>query len=70
MEGARRLWDELGLPSLSIGGPWYGSEYGGWTDENRAEAELAVRGRYLETGKKLTAHPRDDGSRAHEGGLE
>jgi 4-hydroxy-3-polyprenylbenzoate decarboxylase len=64
MEEARRLWDELGLPGLSIGGPWYGTDYGGWTDENRAEAELAVQGRYLETGKKLTVHPREGGSHA------
>jgi 4-hydroxy-3-polyprenylbenzoate decarboxylase len=54
MEGARRLWERIGLPALDLAEPWYGYELGDWTDENREEAALAVLGQYLTTGAKLS----------------
>ncbi len=58
MERARSIWEELGLPSLSPRPPWHGYPLGWWAEENRAEAELAVLGRYYETGEKLRARQR------------
>jgi 4-hydroxy-3-polyprenylbenzoate decarboxylase len=55
MEKARRTWDELGLPALDLRAPWHGYELGEWTEENRAEALLAIESRYLETGRKLSS---------------
>jgi 4-hydroxy-3-polyprenylbenzoate decarboxylase len=54
MRGAEKLWERLALPQLDLRDPWYGYELGDWGDEERAEAALAVLGRYLETGAKLT----------------
>ncbi len=53
MERARELWAELGLPPLQLEQPWYGYELDGWSDEEAEEAELAVQGRYYETGAKF-----------------
>ena len=46
-------WAALGLPDLDLKTPWHGYPLSAWTDENAAEAELAVTGRYFETGEKL-----------------
>ena len=53
MEHARRIWDELGLPPLQPRTPWHGYSLGHWPAESQEEAELAVVGRYYETGDKL-----------------
>ena len=53
MEGARKIWEELGLPALSPKSPWHGYTLGHWTEENAAEAELAVLGEHFKTGKKF-----------------
>ncbi len=53
MEHARELWEELGLPKLKPEMPWYGYSLGQWDDELDEEANLAVQGRYYETGEKL-----------------
>ena len=59
MQRAKDRWEELagayGLPPLRPEAPWHGyviteSE---WTDEYEQEAQLAVQGRYFETGHKL-----------------
>jgi UbiD family decarboxylase len=55
MEHARGIWEELGLPALQPRTPWYGYSLGHWPEENQEEAELAVLGRYYETGAKLMA---------------
>jgi len=54
MQAAQGIWEELGLPALTLRAPLSGYELGEWTDENREEALLAVLGRYLETGRKLS----------------
>jgi 3-polyprenyl-4-hydroxybenzoate decarboxylase len=53
MEKALERWEAEGLPKLNLKKPWYGSELGYWTDEARADAELAVDGRYLEVAARL-----------------
>lgn len=53
MRAALKRWHELGLPELDLRDPWFGYELGEWTDENRAEAQMATAGRYLETGARL-----------------
>ena len=53
MEAARSRWEALGLPKLDLKEPWYGYPLTQWSAENAEEAELAVTGRYFETGEKL-----------------
>ncbi|MHB1343175.1 MAG: UbiD family decarboxylase [Thermoleophilia bacterium] len=55
MERAREIWEELGLPELRPEAPWFGYSLGQWDEELEREAELAVQGRYFETGDKLEA---------------
>ncbi len=58
MEAARARWDALDLPALDLKTPWYGYPLTAWSEENAAEAELAVTGRYFETGEKLVERRR------------
>jgi UbiD family decarboxylase len=53
MEAALARWQALGLPALDLKTPWHGYPLPAWTAENAGEAELAVTGRYFETGEKL-----------------
>ena len=53
MERSRKLWEELELPKLDPSPPWYGYSLGMWSKEAEEEAELALKGRYYETGEKL-----------------
>ncbi len=55
MERALTLWQQAELPELKLKTPWYGYELGRWSDEERLEADLAVQGRYYETGEKQAA---------------
>lgn len=53
MEGAKKIWDELGLTQIDKAkSPWHGYELGGWTEENRIDAERAVRGDHYITGEE------------------
>jgi UbiD family decarboxylase len=53
MDAALARWERLSLPELDLKSPWHGYALDGWTAENAEEAELAVTGRYFETGEKL-----------------
>ncbi len=55
MEKAKANWEKMGLPPLSPKEPWCGYELGFWTDEEKEEAELALRGEHYKTGKKVAA---------------
>ncbi len=68
MEHAREIWEELGLPALQPRTPWHGYSLGRWPEENADEADLAVQGRYYETGAKLMQRqvPTPPGTKLHE----
>ncbi len=53
MERAKEIWEEEGLPPLAPKVPWYGYSLGYWTEEDRSEAELALKGEHFKTGEKL-----------------
>ena len=54
MERSKKIWEELELPPLQPRMPWYGYSLGAWTEEDEAEASLAVKSEYFATGKKQT----------------
>jgi UbiD family decarboxylase len=60
MEGARAIWEELGLPKLKPEAPWFGYSLGEWSDELERAAELAVKGDYFKTGELLVKRRRKD----------
>jgi UbiD family decarboxylase len=50
MEGARKIWEELGLPALRPQAPWHGYTLGDWLPQWDEAARRAVEGRYVENG--------------------
>jgi 4-hydroxy-3-polyprenylbenzoate decarboxylase len=58
MERARAIWQELGLPALTIRQPWHGYSLGDWDDVWDVYASRAVTGKWEETGKETFAHRR------------
>ena len=58
MDTALKIWQELGLPDLKLRPPWYGYNLGWWTEENKQQAELAVKGEYYQTGEVLAQRRR------------
>src|ERR1700683_1134193 len=50
MEGARKIWDELGLPALTPQPPWHGYSLGDWDAAWDVYASRAVTGKWEETG--------------------
>jgi UbiD family decarboxylase len=61
MQAAVERWNALSLPALDLKSPWHGYPLSHWSEENAAEAELAVQGRYAETGDKLATRRRQLG---------
>ena len=61
MEAARQRWERLSMPPLDLATPWHGYPLSAWTAENASEAELAIAGRYFETGSKLATRRRQIG---------
>ena len=60
MEGAKKLWEELGLPQLRPQSPWFGYSLGDWLPAWDAAAERAASGHYLENGR-ISAQQRRKG---------
>ncbi len=60
MERAKKIWEELGLPTLKPEAPWFGYSLGEWSDELDEAAERAVKGDYFETGKMIAKRRRKD----------
>ena len=52
MEGAKALWDRLGLPRLKPESPWHGYSLGDWSDAWEQAARRAADGQYLENGRR------------------
>lgn len=55
MESALNIWKDLGLPELKPKRPWHAYELGEWTEENRRDAERALRGEHYKTGEERAA---------------
>ncbi len=52
MEGAKALWDRLGLPGLRPRPPWHGYSLGDWTEVWDEAAQRAAASEYLENGRR------------------
>jgi UbiD family decarboxylase len=55
MEHARALWEELGLPALSVQSPWHGYALGEWTDVWEQFAQRAIAGDWEQSGIETLA---------------
>src|SRR5882672_5940483 len=60
MEGAKAIWERLGLPQLTPQPPWHGYDLGHWPAELARQAEMAVNSDYFELGKNLANERRSD----------
>jgi len=60
MDGARAIWQELGLPQLSPQPPWHGYTLGNWSERWSRYAKRAVAGAWEETGTETYALRRAD----------
>jgi UbiD family decarboxylase len=58
MERARKIWEELGLPPLTLREPWHGYSLGDWDAVWDTYARRAVAGQWEETGKETFARRR------------
>ncbi len=54
MENAKKIWEEMHLPSLAYQVPWHGYSLGYWASELDEEAKLAAKGEHYQTGVKLS----------------
>jgi UbiD family decarboxylase len=46
MEGARKIWEDLGLPKLTPRPPWHGYSLGLWSEEVQQQAKNATAGEH------------------------
>jgi 4-hydroxy-3-polyprenylbenzoate decarboxylase len=60
MENARKIWERLGLPTLTPQAPWHGYELGDWSPEMERQARMGVHGEYFALGEELARMRRGD----------
>ena len=53
MERAIRIWEEAGLPKLHLREPWYGYTLGMWDEDDEENAQLILKGQYIQLGEKM-----------------
>ncbi len=58
MEHARTIWEELGLPPLTVQSPWHGYTLGDWTDTWETFARRATTGEWEASGRETLARQR------------
>jgi 4-hydroxy-3-polyprenylbenzoate decarboxylase len=58
MENARQIWEELGLPRLSVQAPWHGYSLGDWSREWQDFADNAAKGDWEKNGENTFARRR------------
>ena len=58
MDGARKIWDELGLPALTIRQPWHGYKLGDWTETWETFARRAIAGEWEANGEETLRRQR------------
>ncbi len=59
MEGAKKLWEDLGLPKLRPQAPWFGAPAGDWLPVWDEAAKRAAEGRYLHNGRVSEGQQRE-----------
>jgi 4-hydroxy-3-polyprenylbenzoate decarboxylase len=60
MDGARAIWEELGLPALTARAPWHGYTLGDWTNTWERYARRATAGEWEQNGIETAARQRGD----------
>jgi 4-hydroxy-3-polyprenylbenzoate decarboxylase len=60
MEGARAIWEELGLPPLTAKAPWHGYTLGDWALSWERFAQRAAAGDWEKNGVETLARQRGD----------
>jgi UbiD family decarboxylase len=60
MEGARTIWQELGLPALAQHSPWHGYTLGNWSERWSSYARRAVAGDWEANGRETWERRRSD----------
>jgi UbiD family decarboxylase len=58
MEGARKIWEELGLPALTVRAPWHGYTLGDWTETWESFARRAIAGDWEMNGEETARRQR------------
>jgi 4-hydroxy-3-polyprenylbenzoate decarboxylase len=58
MEGSRKIWEELGLPPLTVKSPWHGYTLGDWTQVWETFARRATQGDWEQNGVETLARTR------------
>ena len=58
MEHARAIWEEIGLPQLTVRSPWHGYTLGDWTQAWETYARRAAAGDWEATGQETRARQR------------
>jgi hypothetical protein len=58
MEGAKKIWEELGLPALTPQSPWHGYSLGEWDAAWDIYASRATAGQWEASGKETFARRR------------
>jgi UbiD family decarboxylase len=58
MEHAKSIWEELGLPALTVQSPWHGYTLGDWTETWETFARRTIAGDWEATGRETLARQR------------
>jgi UbiD family decarboxylase len=58
MENAKTIWEELGLPALTVQSPWHGYTLGDWTETWETFARRTIAGDWEVTGRETFARQR------------
>jgi UbiD family decarboxylase len=58
MEQAKSIWEELGLPALTVQSPWHGYTLGDWTETWETFARRTIAGDWEATGRETLARQR------------
>ena len=58
MEHAKTIWEELGLPALTVQSPWHGYTLGDWTENWETFARRTIAGDWEATGRETLARQR------------
>jgi UbiD family decarboxylase len=60
MENAKKIWEELKLPALTVKQPWHGYTLGDWTETWERFAQRTIAGDWEQNGLETIKRQRDD----------